>query len=326
MPRGDYIRTPNGKKKWTAEEEEYLQDNWGIKSVKTIANHLQRSENAVIVRVNRLHLPPHLQYGTRVTFSQFWSIIHGYKRTGGEAYAKERLKKYGFPFHKQTVRGRNGKKFTMVDIDEFWKFAKKHQYLFDFSKFEKGGLGAEPDWVENKRRVDMDNKCKIKKSPWTKGEDDKLKRMLKKGCTYTDIAHDLCRTEAAVKRRLQTLDIKERPARTEERAWTEEEAQKLVEMAQKGCSWETIGVELNRSALGVRGKYERILNPEYTKRQNRNARERRAKHEREKDCTHFIKAQGCEYNETCEGCEHYKAITAGTKQRTIYVGIHGGQK
>lgn len=41
----------NKKKKWSKEDEAYLQDNWGTKSIKTICKNLGRSENAVIVRV-----------------------------------------------------------------------------------------------------------------------------------------------------------------------------------------------------------------------------------------------------------------------------------
>ena len=40
----------NKKKVWSKEDEMYLEDSWGVKSIKTIAKNLGRSENAVIVR------------------------------------------------------------------------------------------------------------------------------------------------------------------------------------------------------------------------------------------------------------------------------------
>ena len=39
-----------GGKRWTTEELEYLRENWGNKSIATIAYTLGRSRNAVLVK------------------------------------------------------------------------------------------------------------------------------------------------------------------------------------------------------------------------------------------------------------------------------------
>lgn len=63
--RGQYDRKPgNAKKKWTQAEENYLQEAWGKTSLKSIAKHLGRSENAVIVRIQRLGLGPGYRRGS----------------------------------------------------------------------------------------------------------------------------------------------------------------------------------------------------------------------------------------------------------------------
>lgn len=93
-------------------------------------------------------------------------------------------------------------------------------------------------------------------------------------------------------------------------------------MREQGYGWDNIAAELDRTALCVRGKYERLLNPTYTKRIYRNAREGRTKHERQETCSHFIKIRGCEIGrETCRYCRHYKPLQEGEKQRSDYIGI-----
>lgn len=321
--KGNYIRKKNAKKIWTPEEEEYLKDAWGTAGLKSIATHLGRSENAVVVRVQRLHLPPALEAGERISYNCLLKSIYGEDYTGN-SYKRYQLIKAGLPIHKQIVRGRNGARFMTVDIEEFWKFAEKHQHLFDFSKMEKNILGAEPEWAVIKRKHDIEHKLRIKTTPWSEAEDDKLKRMLKKGSyTYTDIAMDLKRTEGAIKRRIITLDIKERPARAPNKPWTPEEEQQLIDYVEQGYSWVVIGEQLNRSALCARGKYERLLNPEYNKRYNRNAREGKEKHERQSTCLHYIKVRGCELDRnTCKYCRNYEPLKEGEKQRSDYVKIH----
>ena len=51
---------PLGKRTWTAEEEDYLRESWGTVTVDGICRHLNRTKNAILVRVNRLGLPPYL--------------------------------------------------------------------------------------------------------------------------------------------------------------------------------------------------------------------------------------------------------------------------
>lgn len=94
--------------------------------------------------------------------------------------------------------------------------------------------------------------------------------MIEKGThTYTDIASELRKTEGAVKRRLLDLNITGRPIRRPNKAWTQDEVEKLLRMKEQGYDWIHMSQELGRSALAVRGKYERLQNPEYMKRYNR---------------------------------------------------------
>lgn len=324
MGRAPLNRSPkNAKKKWTAAEENYLTEKWGTTSLKSLCRYLGRSENAVIVRVQRLGLGPGLQNGVRISWNVFQKALTGNKSGGG--YLKKRLEAAGFPLHTQIIRGHNGARFTTVDIEEFWKFAEKNKDLFDFSGLEPFAFGPEPEWATLKRKLDTERRRAghAHNDPWTEADDRKLARLLKEyKYTYTDLAQILRRSEGAVKRRIITIGIRERPIKNENRPWTKAEEQRLIEMRAQGYGFDNIAAELNRTALCVRGKYERLLNPEYMKRTYREARTTQEKHERTKTCSHYIRLRGCEYGrETCKYCRKYEELQEGQKQRSDYIGI-----
>lgn len=258
----------NSKKKWTEAEEAYLSDNWGSVSIKTICKNLGRSENAVIVRAQRLGCGAFLDAGIYITLNQLMVELYGENR--GYQYGRDRLiQKYGLPVKDRRV---NRCKFKVIDIEEFWKWAEKNKSILDFSKMQPHCFGAEPDWVKVKRENDIKLSWQQvpHNTPWSTSDDQKLRRMLKKQrFTYTDIAKELRRSEGAVKRRIADLQIQERPVRKKSKAWTEEEVDRLLDMMDKGFTYPQIADALDRSALAVRGKYERLQNPNYMKMHNR---------------------------------------------------------
>ena len=107
-------------------------------------------------------------------------------------------------------------RFRVIDIDAFWKWAEDNKSILDFSRFEKYGLGAEPDWVDVKRKADY-KKLQLHgqhNAAWTKTEDDKLRYLLGKGTyTYSDLAAELRHSEGAIKRRILDLGINKKPVR-----------------------------------------------------------------------------------------------------------------
>ena len=254
-------------KSWSAAEVAYLQDKWGVVSIQRIAKTLGRTEAAVLNKKNKLGLGAYLDGGMDISYNQLLVELCG---RGNTSYAKARFIRYGIPVKERRVL-RN--RFKVIDLDEFWKWAEEHKDLLDFSKLQPYALGPEPKWVKLKRTLDIDKKRKTKKKhndPWTASEDAKLRRMIEKGVyTYTDIASELRKTEGAVKRRLLDLGVNGRPKRNKSKAWTDDEVEKLLRMKEQGYDWLQMGQELGRSALAVRGKYERLQNPEYMKRYNR---------------------------------------------------------
>ena len=66
---------PLGKRPWTPEDENYLAEKWGYASVPAIAKKLNRTENAVVVRAQRLGLGSVLMAGGYVTLNQLLATV-----------------------------------------------------------------------------------------------------------------------------------------------------------------------------------------------------------------------------------------------------------
>lgn len=300
---------------WTKEELEYLNDRWGEIPIKAIAKHLDRSVNAVKLKAGRTGLKRHIHSGSRITLLQFCEAIG--KRTS-YGWIKDRWVRLGFPVHYQASIT---KKYAMVDIDEFWRWAEQHKDIVDFSAFPEGTFGKEPDWVKEARHASW--AAKMKKTPWTKAEDQKLEFLLKQfKYTYNDLCVEMNRTEGAIKRRIQTLGLSERPVRNYERHWNDEEIDTLLRMRAAGHCWEEIGRKLNRSGSAVRGKYERLQNPEYCKRHYRRQREALQEYFQKDQCVHYTRAKGCELKKTdCGSCSHFIRQKAGETESTGWTSI-----
>lgn len=253
-------------KNWTEGEDQYLADHWGSVSKKKLATDLGRSINSINVRAQRNGLGAFLDNGEYVSYSQFLQALFGLCNAGSAYRVNKRWEE--FPVKKKRV-GRCT--FRVVYLDEFWKWAEQNRRLIDFSKMEENILGAEPDWVKQKRKID--HQCRVRINPWTNDEDRKLDTMVREHkMTITQIAAVLGRSEGAVKRRIYDICIEGHPVKNKNIPWGEDETQTLLFMYEEGWSFEKIGAELGRSASSCRGKVERLANPEYFYRENRRRR------------------------------------------------------
>lgn len=252
---------------WTHEEKTYLEDSWGSVSMQTLISKLRRSENAILIMVQRLGLGPFLENGDYVSYSQLLIAIFGIDNPHN-AY---RINKSwtGFPVKYRRV---NNNRFKVVYLDDFWEWAENNKRKIDFSKMEENILGAEPKWAKRKRKIDFE--CRMKISSWTKAEDLKLERMLlQHRYNYTDLSAEFNRTEDAIRRRIWDLALDVKPVRAKYKMWTSEEEETLKFMHDEGWSIEKIGQRLGRTGQSIRGKIGLINNPEQYLRKNRRKKE-----------------------------------------------------
>lgn len=240
---------------WTEEEINYLEDKWGEISIPYMAKKLNRSVNAIKVRAQRIGLTRHIHNGEYITFNQLLVAIGM-----GETYVRTKFENNGIPIKlKASIK----KKYKVIYIEDFWKWAEQHKNLLNFKNFEPGALGwPEPSWVDIKRQSDKAKANSKKTTPWTTEEDKKLEWLLNQfKYGYADIARIMQRTEGAIKRRCCDLNLKVRPIKAENhRKWEEWETNILLDMHNKGYTYEDISRKLNnRSVQAVRGKLEREL-------------------------------------------------------------------
>ena len=174
-----------GGKGWKAEELDYLQDNWGTVSITGIAKHLGRSVSSIKNKAVRLKLGRHIHSGVLLTLNQL-------RKAFGKNITytiKHRWIPAGLPVrYQKSITQR----FAMIDIDEFWDWAKGNRDLVDFSSLPEGTLGCEPDWVKEARRMNYAERRKT--SPWT----------------------------VDVERRIRDLKITGKPVRREDKPWSED--------------------------------------------------------------------------------------------------------
>ena len=234
---------------WTDEDIQYLEDNWGVISINTIAENLDRSINAINIKKNKMGLGAFLNNGEYITFNQLIVALgnksYSYKETSW-------IRNRQFPIKYKRV---SESRFKVVYLEDFWEWAEKNRTIIDWSKVEKNVIGAEPSWVDIQRKRDF-NSHKINKSQWTKLEEEKLKVLVKQfRYTYSEIALKLNRTEGAIQRRICDLNLIERPLKADTHTkWTNDECLRLGEMIKQRFNYEMMLDELNKSVKAIRGK------------------------------------------------------------------------
>ena len=242
-------------KRWTPEDEEILCECWGTMTVAGLCKKLNRSKNAVMVKVNRLGLPPYLESGEYITMRQLILAL-GYSGSSDSYKIKSWIQNRGFPVRNK----RHTKKVVrVVFLDEFWKWAEKNRSFLDFSKMEPLALGEEPDWLAEQRRKDFKAYALQRKEPWIVDEDSRLKMLLKQHkYGYAELSEMLRRSTGAIQRRCTDLGLKERPVKADNRGpdstWTEDDFSILAAGIQTGDSYMLIGQVLGKSEKAVRGK------------------------------------------------------------------------
>lgn len=251
-------RYPN----WTPADEEALREGWGqLKGgIPALARRLGRSVNALKVRAQRLDLGPWLDAGEWVSVNQLIGIVTGV--SSGYSYTLYRWRRMGLPVsERRTVDS----KWRMVRIEAFWPWAEAHRRELDFSRFEEGALGIEPDWAREKRKVDQRNRTLTlpHNTPWSPREDALLKFLCERGTDWAELDGRFRRTSGAVRRRIHDLGLP-RPADMgrrglgREKPWTAEELETLRRMTNEGYSIDWIARQLGRTSQSVRGKREAL--------------------------------------------------------------------
>lgn len=184
---------------WTDEEEDYLLTYFGSVSMKKLAENLKRTVKAVESKLARLGV-----YGGKANtgHATVYEIADSLQVDNHTVYRWVENK--GLPHKKHVVA--NTRKFILIDIPKFWKWAERNKDLINFYKIPKHALIPEPEWVDEQRRLDHVNKSQKLKQNWTSEEDTRLWYLYySRGLLQKEIATLMGRSQKAIQRRLTRL-------------------------------------------------------------------------------------------------------------------------
>ena len=244
---------------WTAEEVDYLKSQWGKYTAAAIANHLGRSELAVQKKAYALRMGPQMEAGDTISTRTLLKALGYINETNmNYAWAVRRWIEYGLP----VVRKTHGKMtYYRIRIDRFWRWARQHQSMLNFARFEEGALGEEPGWVPAKRTRDTITPLNHY-AAWTAHENELLRTLLKQqGYTTSELARIFGRTEAAIDGRISAMGLKLRPIPGEPSRWTVEQVAELQRMRAEGYSYAAISNRIGRSEGSCRHKLVALRKP-----------------------------------------------------------------
>jgi excisionase family DNA binding protein len=182
----------NHNKDWTPEQDEILEDNYGLRNLSWIAKKVGKTEIATRKRIKKiLKLDPDSYYIQLVEVARQLKV----PRSTIYRWAENE----GLP-HKKIVLSFERERY-FVDMEKVWKWLKEHPNKWNAARLEDFGLGFEPDWVKEKRRADMAVINQGKK--WKNADKEKAWVMWAAGKSYKDIAEYFKRTEYSLEIMLQ---------------------------------------------------------------------------------------------------------------------------
>ncbi|WP_416145264.1 hypothetical protein [Planococcus koreensis] len=180
-------------KKWTIEEEDKIIELWGETSIKKLSKSLMRTERAIITRAKELGL----------TLRQVKEQVDGISvselaKLLGVTLAKVNnwIAKHGLPLREWSVSSKVTTKY--INLDDFWKWAENHQEQLYTKLFDKHALGAEPKWMEGKRKLDLDK--------WTTFDTEVLKELNEDKVNLKEIAYYFSCSVAEVKSEVNYIE------------------------------------------------------------------------------------------------------------------------
>lgn len=190
-------------RKWTSAELEYLQNNWGEKTIPQLAEKLNRSINAIKVKSTRLGLIGQRWYGEMMSANKVAELMRVDLHTVTDYW----IAKCGLKASRRQI-GASQKKYLIIKFKNLLSWLQNNQEAWDSRRLDKYALGQEYDWLVKKRKVDSATLPKRRFQKYTKREDELICSLFKAGNkTYKEIGVVIGRSADSVERRLSRLDV-----------------------------------------------------------------------------------------------------------------------
>lgn len=159
--RGLQIQT-NDKRYWTDEEETLLSDLWGQEPVELIAKKLNRTVSSIKNKVFLLGL------GSAVNNNYNGLTIKEISELLGININTVSVGWIGLGLKYKVQRISKSKSYRYVEAKDLCEFLKDNQNIWDSRNLEKNILGAEPEWLKEKRKLDREQNSHMQRLNLTK--------------------------------------------------------------------------------------------------------------------------------------------------------------
>jgi excisionase family DNA binding protein len=194
---------PKGKRErhrysWTEEEEIYLQDQWGITSLDTIAKNLGRTNAATYKRAKDIGLGPALAASGAYTTHQIAGFLGVATSTVFHWVNDGKMK--GHRFARE-----NGRFAYRIYEENFLEWLKNNQSKYSSVNIPTYIFADEPQWLREKRKKDAKSPL-VAALHWTTKEEAKLIAMVKSGMyTRKEMMIALNRTDKSINSKIIRL-------------------------------------------------------------------------------------------------------------------------
>jgi DNA-binding CsgD family transcriptional regulator len=233
-------------RRWTLEEECYLEKFWGKYTLETLSKKLNRTVGAIQTKAHRKGLSGMYSTGEYLSGNEVAKTLNIDNHTVIDYWIpKCNLKHRRRKLHKSYV--------YQIKLADLINFLKNNQNLWDSNKVPLYALGVEPVWLKEKRRKDYRNPPGL--NEWTETKEKELIKLYYKGIKIKDIATKIGRTYKAVTAKLYKLKKKgEIKSRRVNIAWTPEEDKILIEMDKENKQDKEIAYVLGRDKSHVHNR------------------------------------------------------------------------
>lgn len=109
------------------------------------------------------------------------------------------IEKFGLPAKKIVCH--NQTRYN-IDSKKFWKWAKEHKEIINWSRYELGSLVPEPEWVKD---VKKGYKEKNHRKKFSEYEKNRVLSLLHKGKSYREISVEMGRSYYSISHLCRTI-------------------------------------------------------------------------------------------------------------------------
>lgn len=176
-------------RRWTQEEKDFVEDNWGVLSSRVIARRLSRTETAIIRYAERNKLGGSMLNSSFMSTTTTSSII-GVDPTSVIMWIKNKQLKARTKSLKRRV-------IYLVDPKDFKQFLLDNPTKWKVKNYTEDVFNFGEDYLSDK--LQKENTIPKHKNLWTTKEEYQLIDMINKGYTSKEISMTLGRTTASIR-------------------------------------------------------------------------------------------------------------------------------